>query len=102
LISCTVAKLNKESCTNHLVDELELILSLLDELLYLSASDYVLNVIPVILLLADLEYVVGEGLDGLAVALEDWRMTSVTSHPLKRWSVLTRIHTRCQHRSINA
>jgi hypothetical protein len=69
---------NKESHTNHLVDELELILSLLDELLYLPASDYVLNAILVVLLLADLESLIGEGLNGLVVALENQRMTSIS------------------------
>jgi hypothetical protein len=60
---------SKETRTNHLVDELELVLSLLDELLHLPASDFVLDALPVVLLLADLEPVLGEGLDGLAVAL---------------------------------
>lgn len=60
---------SKESRTNHLVDELELVLSLLDQLLHLPASDFVLDALPVVLLLTDLEPVLGEGLNGFAVAL---------------------------------
>jgi hypothetical protein len=55
--------------TDHLADELELVLGLLDELLDLAAADAVLDALPVLLLLADLEAVAGEGLDGLPVAL---------------------------------
>lgn len=58
-----------EMRTDHLGDELELVLGLLDELLDLAAADAVLDALPVVLLLADLEAVAGEGLDGLAVAL---------------------------------
>ena len=53
--------------TDHVGNELELVLSLFDELLDLAAAEAFLDVLPVLLLLAHAEPVLGEALHGLAV-----------------------------------
>lgn len=55
--------------TNHATDERELVLSFFNQLLHLSASKLLLDVLPILLLLAHLEPVAREALHGLPVPL---------------------------------
>jgi hypothetical protein len=55
--------------TDHFADESELVASLLDELLDLATAEALLDVLPVLLLVAHLEPLRGEALHGLPVAL---------------------------------
>ncbi|KAK7263469.1 hypothetical protein RJT34_31060 [Clitoria ternatea] len=64
----------REKDTNHVRNELEFIARLFDEFLNLSTTETFLDRFPVMLLLAHLEAVPREALNGLAVPFVFWNL----------------------------